>query len=641
MAFEFIKLSQEATDNLTSEEREALVKLSKNKDIIISKADKGNAVVIQNKSDYSSKVTSILNTGGKFSLLLKGDPTQLREKRLQNELRDLWKAKNGPRPKVGEVPSKKQVLDWKVYDRLLPCGSKAGVLYGLPKVHKSGTPIRPIISAVQTYNYKLAKYLVEILTPQLFNDDNDMLIDTFDFVNKVRDLDLAVDKHMVSFDVESLFTNIPTDETIEIILDKTHGPAKIPSDRTGKPIINREAQNKLFHGLRRDELKRFLVVCTKESHFQFDGKFYDQVDGVAMGSPLGPLFANVFMCNFVRKHRDHLTELGVRKWNRYVDDVFATVDDRTVADAALTYLNAQHPNIRFTIEHEMDNKLPFLDTLVVRGVDSYKTTIYRKKTFTGVYLNWTSLTTKRYKIGLIYCLLDRIWKICSDSDERDVQVEKLRRILERNEYPKFVVDREVEKFIKLRKSPPPLPSNELAPDDATKNRFIVLPYVSPRAEGFAKRLKLHVSSYFPQVDFNVAFKAPNEIGKFFPYKDRVTEITSRSLVVYRIRCGHPGCDESYIGKTERILLYRLKEHQHDKSSVCHQHEISTGHVMDVENVEVLDTADSDFKLRLKELLHIVCHRPSLNRQLNPQSQFNVNTLIIAAYKQVTGEVSTP
>ena len=236
------------------------------------------------------------------------------------------------------------------------------------------------------------------------------------------------------------------------------------------------------------------------------------------------------------------------------------------------------------------------------------------------------------------CRMDRIWRICVDPSERESEVAKLRTILKRNEYPEFVVDREVEKFIALRDTPPPSLPTEPAPIDTTKSRFIVLPYVSPRAEGFAKRLKLHVVSHFPQVDFNVAFKAPSEIGNFFPYKDRVTEITSKSLVVYRIKCAH--CDESYIGKTERILLYRLKEHQMDKASVCHQHEISTGHVMDVENVEVLDTADSDFKLRLKELLHIVCHRPSLNKQLNPQSQFNVNTLIIATYKQVTGEDST-
>ena len=70
-------------------------------------------------------------------------------------------------------------------------------------------PIRPIISAVGTYNYKLAKSMVEILSP-LIKDNEYILKDTFDFVNKVSHLNKNVDKVTLSFDVESLFTNIPT-----------------------------------------------------------------------------------------------------------------------------------------------------------------------------------------------------------------------------------------------------------------------------------------------------------------------------------------------------------------------------------------------------------------------------------------------
>ena len=153
-----------------------------------------------------------------------------------------------------------------------------------------------------------------------------------------------------------------------------------------------------------------------------------------MGSPLGPLFANVFMVDFERKCMAELKRLGVKKWLRYVDDVFATFADPSVVDAVLTFLNKQHKNIRFTIEHEQDGKLPFLDTTVCRGA-VYKTTIFRKKTFTGVYMNLTSLTTKRYKIGLIYCLMDRIWKICAEQSDRDIEVSKLRTVLARNGFP--------------------------------------------------------------------------------------------------------------------------------------------------------------------------------------------------------------
>ena len=146
----------------------------------------------------------------------------------------------------------------------------------------------------------------------------------------------------------------------------------------------------------------------------------------------------------------------------------------------------------------------------------------------------------------------------------------------------------------------------------------------------------------PQVDFNVAFKTPNEVGKFFPFKDRVRKTESRSLVVYRLRCAKEGCEASYIGKTERVLSLRLKEHQNSAKSACRQHEIEhPGHRMAYEEVEVLDTADTDRKLLVKELLHIIYHKPSLNKQLNEQSNFNIKTLIIAHYPQHVDEAGAP
>ena len=133
-----------------------------------------------------------------------------------------------------------------------------------------------------------------------------MLKDTYDFVNRIRKINVDNDLYLVSFDVESLFTNLPTSETIEIILDLAYIDGA-----------------KIFHELTRKELKKLLIICTQESHFQFNGKYYDQIDGVAIGSPLDPLFANVFMADFECKHMHTLKELGVNQWLRYVDDVFA------------------------------------------------------------------------------------------------------------------------------------------------------------------------------------------------------------------------------------------------------------------------------------------------------------------------------
>jgi len=265
-----------------------------------------------------------------------------RERRLQNYLSS-----------IGYVNEKRtkgtNELTDEVLAEITPCGSRAGIMYGLPKIHKNGAPIRPIISACGTYNYKLAKYLDKILKP-LITNNNYIIKDTFDFVNRVSKLTNNNNQHMVSFDVESLFTNIPTTETINIILDRA-----FPNSETLK-----------FEGMKRETLKKLLIICTQESHFQFNGRCYEQIDGVAMGSPLGPLFANIFMDHFEQKHMEALTNLGVTNWMRYVDDVFATIKDESCATKILEFLNTQHQNIRFTIELELNNKIPFLDTKVIK-----------------------------------------------------------------------------------------------------------------------------------------------------------------------------------------------------------------------------------------------------------------------------------
>jgi hypothetical protein len=179
---------------------------------------------------------------------------------------------------------------------------------------------------------------------------------------------------MVSFDVESLFTNTPTAETIEIIL-------------------NRAFKNNYTHeGLNKPTLKKLLQICTMESHFQFNGKYYDQVDGVAMGRTT---FCQHFHDEFENKNMKNLKELGVTNWSRYVDDVFSIIKNKELAQQILDFLNNKH--IKFTIEKEKNNKILFLDTEVTRTETGFSAKIYHKLIFTGVYLNRTSLTSRKIR----------------------------------------------------------------------------------------------------------------------------------------------------------------------------------------------------------------------------------------------------
>ena len=135
-----------------------------------------------------------------------------------------------------------------VYNKLFPSGSRPGILYGLPKVHKAGVPLRPILSSIGTHAYALAKFLVPLLRP--FSSGNYLVSDSFSFVNDLLSSNFNSDNLiMASFDIKSLFTNIPLDETIDIIV------TKLFSNSTH------------FHGFNSDDFTKLLQLSVKNCHF--------------------------------------------------------------------------------------------------------------------------------------------------------------------------------------------------------------------------------------------------------------------------------------------------------------------------------------------------------------------------------------
>ena len=351
-----------------------------------------------------------------------------------------------------------------------------------------------------------------------------------------------------------------------------------------------------------------------------------------MGSPLAPTCAGFFMDNFESKTISKLRRKGVKVWFRYVDDTFVVLRGKDYAEEVLSFLNSQHNNIKFTVEHEKDNSIPFLDTKVKRKSDlKLFTTLYHKKTFTGTYLNWNSLTDRKYKIGLIYCLLDRIWKIVSEQRDRDLEVSKLKAILAKNDYPTKIIEAEITKFINNRINS--TNGNKSTPSDTETVgkvvKFIVLPYVNDKVIEYGKRLKIFIEKNFSNLELKVVFTAPMEMRNLFKFKDRITDKYKQSLVLYRINCAE--CDHFYIGKTERIMGNRFKEHiktpttKTPNENAPYKHSSIYSHKIDYEGIVLIDRADSDFKLRIKETLHIIEKKPQMNTLC--KSDHDLKTLI--------------
>ena len=131
-----------------------------------------------------------------------------------------------------------------------------------------------------------------------------------------------------------------------------------------------------------------MLIASREVEFSFNNQIYKQLDGVAMGSPLGPALANIFFGFHNSRLFDSTIIPGV--YFRYVDDSFIIFGSELDFDHFQEKLNLLHPALKLTVDKEENNSLNLLDVLVEKEGTGFLTSIYRKPTFTGQYIRWHS-----------------------------------------------------------------------------------------------------------------------------------------------------------------------------------------------------------------------------------------------------------
>ena len=576
-----LRSSHHPKPNLTKAQMSALRELKKDRDRIILTADKGVAMVVMDRQDYINKANHLLNQNT-YKIITK-DPTNTIKNKLINILKTI-KTKSG--------------LGTSTYKSMYPTGCVPPKFYGLPKIHKPDTPLRPIVSSCGSVTYGVAKELAKILKP-LVGQSPHHINSTQDFVEQAKHFKLESGECFSSYDVSALFTSVPIDPALNIIKDL------LVKDNTLKERTVMDVEDIIL----------LLEFCLKNTYFSFQDQFYEQVEGAAMGSPVSPIVANLYMEYLEQKALSTAPHPTPKFWGRYVDDTFF-IHKEANKQGFLQHINSVDPAIRFTVEdNKEDGSIPFLDTIVKPEADgSLSITVYRKPTHTDQYLQWDSHHHLSAKFSVIQTLSHRASTMCSDPELLQKEKEHLRKALTKCNYPKWALDK-VEK--RLNRSTRQVNdggnnSAQTANQGVQSKGHIVIPYT----QGLCESIKKICGRYGIQTHF----KGGTTIKNLLVSPKDKDPMVNQSSAIYWYQCGDLGCDDEYIGETSRTFGERYKEHLKAPSAI-HHHSTQTGHTTNHNNFQIIGREGHNLARNIKESIYIRVNNPSLNNNIG---KFNLS-----------------
>ena len=512
------------------------------------------------KTDYFDKMDALVNDEQTYEEL-KRDPTPALQRKLNSKIFTLKKT---------------DAIDTQRYYRLRCSVPQPPKLYGLPKLHKPGIPMRPIVSFCGSPTYQLSKYLTTILQP-LADKSQRKLQSTENFIDAIKTVQIPDDYKLMSFDVKSLFTSI----SLQLALQCTE-------------IAIQQSTVKL--PLPTEDIMDLLNLCITSTYFQYNGKHYKQLHGTAMGSPVSVVVAEIVM-QHVEERALATCRQTIPLWLRYVDDTFTAVHKDEIDDFD-DYLNEQNAVIQFTKEIEENGKLPFLDCLVSRDNNELRTTVYRKPTHTDRLLDQSSYNPTSHKATTIKTLTRRAQLVCDTPGSLRDENRYLERVFRKNNYNADFIRRNIYR-------PTEADATYRNPTPVTT---VTIPYIKGTSETISRILQPY--------NIRVAHKPTITLRQLLTNVKDKDEPNNRQGAVYKIRFSD--CYASYIGETGRNLTTRLTEHKRatkngDANNHIAVHHQLTNHNIDWDSAQCLTYSTNYFQRLTLESWYTNLEQTPLNR----------------------------
>nr|XP_054759677.1 uncharacterized protein LOC129265754 [Lytechinus pictus] len=530
--------------------------------------DASSALLNWREIDYDSRVGLLLHNSVTYEQV-KRDPSSSFKKRVIEVLQQL---------------EKDSFIDKSTYFSLYP-GNDIPAFYGLPKIHKEDIPLRPIVSSINSITYNIAKFLTSVLSPLVGLSEHSVL-NSKDFIEKVRDIKVEDDECIASFDVSALFTSVPPNKAVETVRKRLIDDLNLSSSTKLGP----------------DQLCQLLELCLSTTYFTYNGNFYKQKHGCAMGSPISPVLANLYMEDFEKFALSSFPGIPPTHWFRYVDDTWVKIKT-TELDSFFDHINNCDPSIKFTVERVKDNQLTFLDCLITIEEDgSLSSSVFRKDTHTDQYLLFDSHHPLIHKLGVVKTLFHRASYIPSSETTKEKEHKHLREALRKCGYHGW----SIEKALHPRRQ---RENNLPRPTEQGRRFGVSVPYVS----GLSEKIRRILSSY----RIPVYFKPTNTLRqKLVHPKDKVPK-DKKNNIVYAIQCQETGCSANYIGETKQPLSKRLYQHRRPGASgydsAVYSHLNTSKHNFKDNDVLILDKEPRWFERGVREAVYVNAENPSLNK----------------------------
>ncbi|CAF4560692.1 unnamed protein product, partial [Rotaria magnacalcarata] len=316
-------------------------------------------------------------------------------------------------------------------------------LYYLPKAHKPGTPLRPIISGLKHPTIKISKFLDDLLRP-LFDQ---MALDStvtsgFELIKKLQwsTVNMCQDTLFCTIDVTDLYTMVPQ---IEGVLSLRKMLDQLKLKQVGKLKVETIIR-----------LSRFVM---KNNYFSYNGQFYHQVRGGAMGSPLTLTISNCYMYFFERQIVNQIRNSS-GLYFRYIDDIFVTINwpVRHLLKEVDRW-NKFDENINLSAK--IGSSVNFLDLSIEHRDGQLFTTVYQKPSYEPYYLPFNSIHPLHMKKNIPFAMLLRAIRYCSTFQSYLNERETLRMALLLNKYPNKIIDEQFNNVLQKFKIIQPLTSN--------------------------------------------------------------------------------------------------------------------------------------------------------------------------------------